>query len=604
MSASPHRFWAACCAQVKEAVPARTFDNWFKPLEAISVELSEEKVVLSLAAPSKFHVEMVRERYYSLLQEGVTALRGVSLDLSFTVMSETDDAVADTVNQGTAASEAEPDTSTPTSYGVRMPSDGELPAKANSDPTPVEAGEATDSSGAGHSRSSERPPAGGAARQKEQGGETGHRHARRAGPGPEVRAASPPPGHPQKKRRGRLEEPLQRKTARGTSPSSTYREAQDVESRVDSRKPNGPDPIERPYASTETPSGTSGRFRPSYTFERFIAGDCNQLARSAALAIADDLDATNYNPFMVYGGVGLGKTHLAQAMGNRIHQRRPRRSVVYVSGEQFTTQFVHAIQTNSISEFTQFYRQIDVLIVDDVQFFSGKEKTQEEFFHVFNALYQDGKQIVLCADRPPKKIVGIEERLLSRFQWGLSADVQVPDLETRLAILQCKAEVLNFAVPPDVIEYIAHSVQDSIRKLEGALARLKAHQDVVADDATDLSLSLAKRFLSDIVDHREVSYDVGDIMEAVADYYHLDQNMLPDRTRKQHIVKARQLAMYFSRKLTDKSLSSIGDYFGGRDHSTVVHAINTVEDRLDTEDGFQQELDDLRHALRTRGVLA
>jgi chromosomal replication initiator protein len=319
------------------------------------------------------------------------------------------------------------------------------------------------------------------------------------------------------------------------------------------------------------------------------------------LAIANNPDGTSYNPFMVYGGVGLGKTHLAQAIGNSIHSDEPGRAVVYVSSEQFTSQFVRAIQRNSITAFTAFYRQIDVLIVDDVQFFSGKEKTQEEFFHVFNTLHQEGKQIVLCADRPPRAIDGIEERLLSRFQWGLSADVQQPDLETRLAILQSKAELLKLDLPAPVIEYIAHNVQDSIRNLEGTLLRLKAHTGITGDA---LSLKGAKRILNDVVTERDRYVDVSDIMDVVAAYYRLDENALPGRSRKQQVVKARQMAIYFARELTEKSLSSIGDHFGGRDHSTVIHSINAIRDRLDTDDRFQREYDEVRQTLRSRGAIA
>lgn len=356
-------------------------------------------------------------------------------------------------------------------------------------------------------------------------------------------------------------------------------------------------PSRRTSAST---ASCKERLRDEYTFDYFIEGDCNSLARNAALAIAHEPASTSYNPFLVYGGVGLGKTHLAQAIGNYIYDHGSDQRVVYVSSEEFTSQFVRSIQNNSIRHFTMFYRHVDVLIVDDVQFFSSKEKTQEEFFHVFNALHQEGKQIVLCADRPPSQIDGIEERLLSRFQWGLSADVQQPDLETRIAILQRKAELHGLELSTDILHYVAHHVRESVRSLEGALKRLAAYHKI---HGSNPDLALAKRRLHDMVDDRAVQLEVSDIMNVVADFYNVDVDLLADKTRKRPIVAARHVAMYFARELTNKSLSSIGLSFGGRDHSTVVHAIQTVNDRLDTEPEFQREIDALGRTIRLKSPM-
>jgi chromosomal replication initiator protein len=295
--------------------------------------------------------------------------------------------------------------------------------------------------------------------------------------------------------------------------------------------------------------------------------------------------------------VGLGKTHLIQAVGNYVTAQMADKTVLYVSSERFTTEFVQSIQRNRISEFSMFYRQVDVLIVDDVQFFSGKEKTQEEFFHIFNALHQAGKQIVLSADRPPREIDGIEERLLSRFQWGLSADVQPPGLETRIAILQRKAEDDGIDLDQDVIEFIAHNVKSNIRELEGALIRLLAHATL---HQRELDLDLAKEVLRDLVEDEQANLTIEEIQRVVCEYMNIDEDRMRGKTRKREVVRARQIAMYFSKKLTQNSLKTIGLHFGGRDHSTVIHANNTVEDQMETDEQFKSTVEEIGRKLDLR----
>ena len=357
-------------------------------------------------------------------------------------------------------------------------------------------------------------------------------------------------------------------------------------------------PVQNPFAipgiqETEIDS----QLNESYTFERFIEGDCNQLARSAAWAIAQDPGGTNFNPYLVYGGVGLGKTHLIHAVGNHVKQQPTDETVLYVSSERFTTDFVQSIQQNRISEFSMFYRQVDVLIVDDVQFFSGKEKTQEEFFHIFNALHQAGKQIVLSADRPPREIDGIEERLLSRFQWGLSADVQPPGLETRIAILQRKAENDGIDLDQDVIEFIAHNIKSNIRELEGALIRLLAHATL---HQRDLDLDLAKEVLRDLLQDEQVSLTIEEIQRIVCEYMNVEEDRMRGKTRKREVVRARQIAMYFCKQFTQNSLKTIGLHFGGRDHSTVIHANNTVEDQMETDEQFRSTVEEIERKIELR----
>ncbi len=323
----------------------------------------------------------------------------------------------------------------------------------------------------------------------------------------------------------------------------------------------------------------------SYTFERFIEGDCNRLARSASWAIAQDPGGTSFNPFLIYGGVGLGKTHLIQAIGNYALANNHAKTVRYVSSEMFTAEFVQSIQSNRIAEFSQFYRGVDILIIDDVQFFGGKEKTQEEFFHIFNELHQQGKQLVLSADRPPKDIVGIEERLLSRFQWGLAADVQPPDFETRVAILNRRAKDDGTQVRPEVIEYIATHVKSNIRELEGALIRLQAH---AALTGREIDQELARDVLKDLIKEARPQLTIEAIQSVVCDYLGIPEDLVRARTRKREVVQARQVAMFFSKEITNHSLKTIGLHFGGRDHSTVIHAVRSVEDQVDTDPSFRE----------------
>ena len=357
-------------------------------------------------------------------------------------------------------------------------------------------------------------------------------------------------------------------------------------------------PVQNPFAIPGIQDANiDSQLNESYTFERFIEGDCNQLARSAAWTIAQDPGGTSFNPFLVYGGVGLGKTHLIQAVGNYVTTHYDDKTVLYVSSERFTTEFVQSIQKNRISEFSMFYRQVDVLIVDDVQFFSGKEKTQEEFFHIFNALHQAGKQIVLSADRPPREIDGIEERLLSRFQWGLSADVEPPGFDTRVQILERKAEDDGIDLAPNVIEFIAHNIKSNIRELEGALIRLLAHGTL---HQRDLDLSLAKEVLRDLMEEKQQNLTIEEIQRIVCEYLNIEEERVRGKTRKREVVRARQIAMYFCKQLTQHSLKTIGLHFGGRDHSTVIHANNTVEDRLQSDDAFQNTVQEIERKIELR----
>lgn len=336
------------------------------------------------------------------------------------------------------------------------------------------------------------------------------------------------------------------------------------------------------------------QLNPNYSFENFIEGDCNRLARSAGYAVANKPGGTSFNPLLIYGGVGLGKTHLTHAIGIEIKNKFPSKTVLYVSSEKFTHQFVDSIRNNNQNDFVHFYQMMDVLIIDDVQFFAGKEKTQDAFFTIFNHLHQTGKQIILTSDKPPVEMQGMEQRLLSRFKWGLSADLQVPGLETRIAILEKKMYADGIVLPKEVVEYLAYSITTNIRELEGALISLIAQASL---NKKEVNLDLAKQMIDKFVKNtaREVSIDY--IQKVVCDYFDLPIELLKSKTRKREVVQARQIAMYFAKKMTKSSLANIGMHCGGKDHATVLHACRTVNNLNETDKQFKRYLEDLEKKL-------
>lgn len=332
------------------------------------------------------------------------------------------------------------------------------------------------------------------------------------------------------------------------------------------------------------------QLNPNYSFETFVEGESNRLARSAGFAVANKPGGTAFNPLLIYGGVGLGKTHLSHAIGIEIKKNHPNKTVLFVNSEKFTQQYIESVRNNNQNDFVHFYQMIDVLIIDDVQFFSGKEKTQDVFFHIFNHLHQTGKQIVLTSDKPPVEMQGMEQRLLSRFKWGLSADLQAPSLETRIKILEMKMYQEGIDLPKEVVEYLAYSITTNIRELEGALISLIAQSSL---NKKSITLELAKSMIDKFVKNtaREVSIDY--IQKVVCDYFDLPIELLKSKTRKREVVQARQIAMFFSKKMTKASLASIGAQCGGKDHATVLHACKTVNNLLDTDKRFRGYINDL-----------
>ena len=338
----------------------------------------------------------------------------------------------------------------------------------------------------------------------------------------------------------------------------------------------------------------STTLNPKYTFDSFVIGNSNRFAHAASLAVSES-PAKAYNPLFIYGGVGLGKTHLMHAIGHYILQNNPNAKVVYVSSEKFTNELINAIKDDKNEEFRTKYRGVDVLLIDDIQFIAGKERTQEEFFHTFNTLHDANRQIILSSDRPPKEIPTLEDRLRSRFEWGLIADIQAPDFETRMAILKKKADVEKLNVPNEVMVYIATKIKSNIRELEGALIRIVAYSSLTNREIT---VDLATEALKDIISNKQnKSITIDLIQDVVATYFNLRVDDLKSQRRTRNVAHPRQIAMYLSRKLTDMSLPKIGEEFGGRDHTTVIHAYEKISENLKSDESLENTVNDITKKL-------
>jgi chromosomal replication initiator protein len=345
------------------------------------------------------------------------------------------------------------------------------------------------------------------------------------------------------------------------------------------------------------PAGATGAkgLNPHYIFDTFVVGANSEFAHAASLAVAKS-PARTYNPLFIHGGVGLGKTHLLQAIGHHLAASRRGTKVAYVRSETFTNEFINAIQTNSLVKFRRRYRQADILLIDDIQFLAGKERSQEEFFHTFNSLFEGRKQIVLSSDQPPSEIAQLEQRLVSRFEWGLTAELQPPDMETRLAILRKKAAGLDVNLPNHVLEYLAHRIKSNVRRLEGALLRVASFSSLSGRPLTDESIEHVLRDILQEEARRAVSID--QVQRKVAEHYDVRLADMTSKRRPANIAFPRQIAMFISRRLTKNSLQDIGEAFGGRDHGTVIHACRTVQDRMDKQENLRQVIRFLETALQ------
>lgn len=334
----------------------------------------------------------------------------------------------------------------------------------------------------------------------------------------------------------------------------------------------------------------------NYTFTNFVEGSCNELARSASFAVANKPADTAFNPLFLYGGVGLGKTHLAHALGNHVRKNFPKKRVLYVSSEKFTNQFINALKGGSINNFTYFYQHIDVLVVDDIQFLSGKDRTQDIFFHIFNHLHQTNKQIVLTSDRSPKELKGIEDRLISRFKWGLNADLKKPDFETRVAILETKMKDEGLTLPREVIDYFAHHIDTNIRELEGALVQLIARVKLTSDP---INLETSKMIVRSIVDKvKNEGITLQSIIKTCCDYFDIKVDEVIGKSRKREVTQPRQISMFFAKQFTNLPLTKIGEAFGGRDHSTVIHSCTVVQNLMDTDEEYKYHVEEIEKILK------
>ncbi|SDP46257.1 chromosomal replication initiator protein DnaA [Selenomonas ruminantium] len=386
---------------------------------------------------------------------------------------------------------------------------------------------------------------------------------------------------------------VQESTVQEVEPEPVTRSGKKEKPDQGSLFPEGNAPAGHAAAPVEVPivaPGDNSSLNPKYTFDTFVTGKSNNFAHAAAMAVADKPGKT-YNPFFMYGGVGLGKTHLMHAIGNRVLKNHPEMRVLYVSSEQFTNEIIQAIQQGTSDKFRQKYRNIDVLLIDDIQFISGKTSTQEEFFHTFNTLYDAQKQVIISSDRPPREVERLEERLRSRFDWGLTTDIQAPDLETRIAILKNKAQSDHFNIPDDVMVYIASRIDSNIRELEGALTRLEAYASLTK---RAVNTDLVAEALKDIFPNgkaKEVTMDI--IQEIVASYFKIKIEDLHSKKRTRNIAYPRQIAMYLCREMTENSLPQIGNFFGGRDHTTVIHAYDKINQDKETDNRLSGILNEL-----------
>ncbi|GAA4827488.1 chromosomal replication initiator protein DnaA [Algivirga pacifica] len=529
MTKDCHTVWQECLAIIRNEISPQSFHTWFKPIKAAKLENN----VLTIAIPSPFFYEWLEEYYVHLLKKAIDAVLGPSGKLEYSIVMKTKPKNPPFTQNKTDQSTSSPakEGGAGTQYQV-PPVQGHLftPPTPNN-PTKETPQETTPKQGTLFPYSSNEPE------------------------------SSVPPK--------KEETPIEPPAATG----NPYRTINSYD-----------------IPNVNDPSYQESNLNPNYTFNTYIEGDCNRLARSAGIAIAKKPGITSFNPLVVYGGVGLGKTHLAQAIGNAIKQMVPDRFVLYVSSEQFTTQFIEALKNNRVNQFTEYYLKVDTLIVDDIQFLARKEKTQETFFHIFNRLHQSGRQIIMTSDRPPRVLEGLTDRLLSRFKWGLTADIQKPDFETRIAIVQQKLASEGMNVPEEVIEYLAYNIDSNIRELEGVLVSLVANASLMS---RKIDLEMAKSALLNIVRNTEKEITVEFIQQVVADYFKISVEELKSKTRKKDIANARQIAMYFSKEYTKEPLKNIGDYFGGRDHSTVVHASKTVSKKCDSDVIYNRILEEL-----------
>ena len=546
------QIWKMCLETIKAQLSAQTVRTWFEPLTAIALEGSE----ITLRAPSNFFCEWITEHYQEILEKSIREVLGSTARFKFDSINEIEG-----LNTKLEAAPQAPIAETSSANSER---------KGQQSPATNGFGQQNGNAQFGQNQGFNQNQAFGENRAFGQNQNSGQQNGFNQGgmrqPANAVNAFT-----------------HQNAFNQGHSPAMGGQRppSQSTPAFVNGNQPN-PQQKRQSFDSN---------LNPRYTFDTFIRGESNKLAYAAAMAVANNPGGTRYNPLVIYGNVGLGKTHVIQAVGNAVVQKFSGARVLYTSSDRFTVEFVDAVQNDRVNEFQSLYRSIDVLIIDDVQFFAGKEKTQDIFFHSFNALRELGKQIILTCDRPPKELKDIDDRLLNRLQWGLTADIGAPDLETRIAILRHKAISDGIELPSEVIEFIATNVTTNIRELEGCLISLLATASLEGREPT---IEVAKDVLRKVAKRSAPILSIESIQRSVAKKFNIEEELLRAKTRKQEVVQARQVAMYLAKELTNSSLKTIGLHFGGRDHSTVIHACQTVSDDMRHNSGLASKVEELR----------
>lgn len=562
----PEVIWQHSLERLQDVIPSQQFNTWIKPLQ-----LEVQGDSLNLVAPNRFVMDWVKGKYLEQIQTIVNQLTvdGPSLEIQLSVQQASSNAfampTANRFNQGLNKPQAEPaQASVNIERRPALATEPEIVEQRGSDATPsIE-------------------PMGPGGQQMSAIEESNTR--------PEISfAGDPSPADPI------LNEGLAVNSSEEAAINPILSQAPGI---ISNAKPviiGKPPETSDSGASNNPPVNHKNFLNPNFTFDTFVQGKSNQLARAASQQVAENAGKA-YNPLFIYGGVGLGKTHIMHAVGNDIVKRNPNAKVVYLHSERFVADMVKALQLNAINEFKRFYRSLDALLIDDIQFFSGKGRTQEEFFHTFNALLEGEQQIILTSDRYPKEIDGLEDRLKSRLGWGLTVAVEPPDLETRVAILMKKAEQSNVVLPPDAAFFIAQKIRSNVRELEGALKRVIANSHFTGHAITT---GFIKDSLKDLLALQDKQVSIENIQRTVAEYYKIKIADLHSKRRSRSVARPRQVAMALSKELTNHSLPEIGDAFGGRDHTTVLHACRKVKELRETNIDIREDYKNLLRGLTT-----
>lgn len=549
--------WSQCLEIIRDNVGEQSYRTWFQPI----IPLNLESNVLTIQIPSRFFYEWLEEHYVDLLWRTIKRVVNDETELEYCIVKQ-------------AVQPAKP-----------VPSAKPTVAQSPAQPTP----QFENRGGVDSVPMSEKPLF----------STNGHHEQPREqfGRYQQTKATDQRPGfEPANQQRREQPTSMPMRNVVANPRGGNYFRSEERESEPETNVSEIKNPFVIPGVKRE--NKVLPELKTDYVFDTFVEGNCNELARSAGMAVAERPGGTSFNPLYLVGGVGLGKTHLAHAIGNYTLRRFGDKTVVYVSAEKFTNQFINSVRNGTINNFTMFYQSVDVLIVDDIQFLESKQRTQDIFFHIFNHLHQANKQIVLTSDRNPKELKNVQDRLISRFKWGLTADLSTPDYETRIAILQKKLSLDSHdevALPRDVIEYVAHNIDTNVRELEGALVQLIARARLMNED---IDIGMSRRIVRMVIDQtKSQTLSNDEITNIVCKYYQLDVEKVQSKSRKRELTQTRQVCMHFIKKINDTPLKAIGKLFGGRDHSTVHHSITTIANEVETNRQLKRDLEAIEKQL-------